>query len=238
MYRRLNNRLREVALMVTDGARVVDVGTDHAILPIFLAVQTDCRILATEINDGPLAKARSAVFFQELQDRIQLRKCDGLAGVTPEEADEVIIAGLGGDVIIGILQAAPWLRQQGKAMILQPMTRTHKVRRYLISHQFEIEREEAVWDAGRLYTVLRAVYTGVPRAYPDHYEYVGEIPRSSRPAAADYLTRQAARLERMAEGMEQGREDPIEIADLRRRAAAIRSLRADGSKDSDNTLER
>lgn len=225
MYIKLNNRLQAVARMVTDGANVVDIGTDHGHLPIFLAIHTGCeRIIATDIKEQPLARARTAVYEEELNDRIVLRLSDGLDEIDREEVDEIVIAGLGGDTILDILERAPWLQDQSKAMVLQPMTKAERLRKYLINHRFVIEREEAVRDGNHLYTVMRVHYSGLKQSYPEYYYYIGELEKTEGKETVEYLQNQMNRLKVMADGMEQGKGDSEKVLQIRAMASEIEAI--------------
>ena len=100
----LSKRLQAVADLVTAGCRVADVGTDHAYIPI--ALVQEGRIpgaVAMDVNTGPLERARLHVAENRLEEKIELRLSDGLAALSPGEADSVVIAGMGGGLVIRIL---------------------------------------------------------------------------------------------------------------------------------------
>ena len=119
----LTPRLQAVAGLVPRGARLADVGTDHAYLPASLLQQgvIDTAV-AADLRPGPLDRARATAERYGLTEQISFRLCDGLSGILPEEADTVVIAGMGGETIAAILSAAPWVREEGKRLILQPMS--------------------------------------------------------------------------------------------------------------------
>ena len=111
--------------LIPRGHRVADVGTDHARLPAYLVQRgITTRVIATDIRPGPLARADRTICTHSLGNNIELRLGDGLTCVSPDEVDSIVIAGMGADTIIAILEASPWSRQ--KNLILQPMT--HKER--------------------------------------------------------------------------------------------------------------
>ncbi|MGQ9558791.1 MAG: class I SAM-dependent methyltransferase, partial [Desulfurispora sp.] len=101
----LSARLSAIAGLIPAGSVVVDVGTDHARLPVYLVRSGRCpRALATEINRQPWQRARAAVAEAGLSDRIAVRLGDGLAPLRPGEADVAVLAGMGGGPIGRILQ--------------------------------------------------------------------------------------------------------------------------------------
>lgn len=195
---RLSVRLSAAATLVRDGVRVVDVGTDHAYLPVFLVQSGKCpRAVACDIGAAPLDNARAHVTASGLTDRIDLRLCDGLSAVSADEAEDITVCGMGGELIASILDAAPWTRDPSKHFVLQPMTAAEDLRKYLAAEGFAVEREELVRDAGRLYLVLSVYWTG-ERLFPsDDYWYAGTV-TAAQPYGAEYLTRQLRRVEKHA----------------------------------------
>lgn len=87
---------------------------------------------------------------------MDFRLCDGLATIRPEEADTILIAGMGGENIADILSAAPWTKDGQHTLLLQPMTRAEVLRRFLAEHQYRIVREQLVYDRGTIYPVMEA----------------------------------------------------------------------------------
>lgn len=125
------------------------------------------RAIASDLRTGPVNAARLTVNAAGLEKRIDIRQGDGLAPLSAEEADDIVIAGMGGETIAGILDAASWTRNSHFRFILQPMTRVGYLHRYLLQHGFSILREEAAEEAGRLYVVLLAQFTASPPAAED-----------------------------------------------------------------------
>lgn len=186
---------------VRDGVFVVDVGTDHAYLPIELARRGRVRgILACDIVEGPLENARKNISAVGLDSIIKLRQSDGLSRVGPHEADDIIIAGMGGDLIARIIAAAEWVKEGRHNLILQPVTSADDLRDWLCDNGFQIAAERAVLDSGRLYTVMLVSYSGERRQYGPEYRYIGEISGATADGR-DYMMRQAARLRRHANSL-------------------------------------
>lgn len=152
----LSRRLEMAAAWVPQGARLCDVGTDHATLPIWLMEQGRLRqAIATDIRSGPLERARRNVERYGHGSAIQLRLCDGLAAVEPEEVDTVSICGMGGKMMISILEAAPWT-VEGVNLILQPMKAPGELRQWLLRHGYTIREERTLWEEGHWYTLILA----------------------------------------------------------------------------------
>lgn len=149
----LSPRLAMVGELVPRGARLADVGTDHAYLPAALILSGKIPgAIAADLRQGPLARARQTVQSCGLTGRIAFRLCDGLGGIRPEEVDAVAIAGMGGETIASILSAAPWTRTGDVPLVLQPMSSMEDLRLWLGAHGYRIQREELAREGRSMYT--------------------------------------------------------------------------------------
>lgn len=156
----LDKRLSAVAALVRSGSRLADIGTDHAYLPVYLVQAGVCpSAIASDIGAGPLEAARRTVTENGLTSEIALRLGDGLATVTADEVEDIAIAGMGGETIAAILEAAPWVKDARLRLILQPMTRAEDLRRWLLTNGFSVIEEHLIIDGRHLYPVLAAEYT-------------------------------------------------------------------------------
>jgi tRNA (adenine22-N1)-methyltransferase len=121
----LTPRLLAVASFIRPTDRVLDIGTDHARLPVYLAERGLCAsVTAADIAEGPLARALRTVKTHRLEDKVPLILCNGAEGLNPGDYDTVTITGMGGDTIMGIIQRSPWLLE--KRLILQPQTKKER----------------------------------------------------------------------------------------------------------------
>ncbi len=155
----LDARLAAVYDAIPDGASVADIGTDHAFLPIALIKSGKAKsVIACDINEKPLENARRSVQRCGCNN-ISLRQSDGLQRVKKGEADCIVIAGMGGEVISGILSRCAYIKDTDITLILQPMTGADVLRRFLCENGFAIVRETGVAQDKRLYTVITAKYT-------------------------------------------------------------------------------
>ena len=151
----LSPRLQLLADWVPSGARVVDVGTDHAFLPVWLVLHEKVvSAIASDLREGPLARGAETAKEHGVANRVEMRLCNGLAEIGPEEADVVIVAGMGGENIAQILEAAPWTADGAHTMLLQPMSKTDVLRYFLAHNGYEIIREKLVMDRGTVYPVM------------------------------------------------------------------------------------
>ena len=125
-----SKRLSVIASLVPVGARVCDVGTDHGYLSIELIKSgVAASVIATDINEKPLNRAKSNAEKSGFQ--IDLRLCDGLVGISPSEVDTVIIAGMGGEVISGIIERGEKVAKSVSLLLLQPTTSPEALREFL-----------------------------------------------------------------------------------------------------------
>ncbi len=156
----LSRRMLALANLISPGHRLADVGCDHGYLPIFLC-QTG-RIPSASAMDGiagPLVRATAHIRLHGLEGRIQTRLSDGLAALQEDEADTILIAGMGGWLVHHILTAVP-LPQSVTELILQPQSEIALVRNLVRRLDFDIVDEEMIQEEGKFYPMMRAL----PRA--------------------------------------------------------------------------
>ena len=150
----LSPRLQLLADWVPQGARLADVGTDHAYLPVWLTLHGRVTsAIASDLRKGPLERARETGRTYGAEG-IDYRLGDGLAFIRPEEADTIVIAGMGGENIASILAAAPWTADGQHTLLLAPHTKAEELRLFLMDHGYAIRREALVRDRGTLYPVM------------------------------------------------------------------------------------
>jgi len=158
---KMNKRLSAIATLVNEGKGLVDVGTDHGYLPAYLATSGyKGALFASDINEGPLQAARRTAAEAGLSDQIRFLLCDGLRLCPPKEIDTIVIAGMGGDMIVKILDEAEWCMNPRYHLILQPMTKAEVLRYWLIYNEFSIESETIVEDGGTLYQIISSRFGG------------------------------------------------------------------------------
>ncbi len=167
----LSTRLAAIANFVPKGSHVIDVGTDHAYIPIFL-VQTGRALscLATDINEGPLEKAQKNLKMHHIQN-VELVRTNGVEGIEPNKGNVLMISGMGGYLIIDILKRGDELVHHMKRLILQPQQDIGEVRKYLHQIGFKIVDEAFVKDDEKYYTVIVAE-PGSEKPYEKAYEYL------------------------------------------------------------------
>ena len=151
----LTPRLRTAADLVPAGARLADIGTDHAYLPAALLLEGKIPYaIAADLRHGPLLRARETAAEYGCRDRMGFRLCDGLKGIRPEETDAIVIAGMGGETIAQILAAAPWVRERNVPLVLQPMSSLPDLREWLFQNGYQIEEERLAREEDAIYVVM------------------------------------------------------------------------------------
>lgn len=208
------------------GSYVVDVGTDHAYLPVAL-IQNGVakKVYASEIAPLPLKQAEETLKYYGLYEdgRIELVLSDGLEAITPISVDTIVIAGMGAETIKGILDRAPWTKSEDVHLLLQPMTRANDLRKYLYEQGYCILEEFPVNDHGHLYTVMEVEYAGFKDTITDVFSYIGKIPFHQTGAREEYLLFVVNMLKKKKQGLESSsrRSDQKEAKKL---SGTIRSI--------------
>ena len=176
----MSNRLELIASLAKNGVGVADVGTDHAYIPVILRRSGyKGNIIASDINEGPLEKARISLENAGLSDSVELVLCDGLSGVDSSKVDTIIVAGMGGDTITGILDRGlydmpEWASRSDYKLILQPVTKPEILRFWLVNNGFAITDEMQTEENGMLYQIICAQPGDSPK-YKDAELYTGRL---------------------------------------------------------------
>ena len=170
----INKRLLACSELVRDGAILADVGTDHAYLPIYLMENGKIeRAVLSDINQGPLNKARENSEKSGFINKVELRLCNGAEELKDSGATDYAICGMGGELIAEIIERAPHLKNENINLILQPMSKPEALREYLFTNGFEIIRERYVSDAGKHYVCILANFSQRNTVFSDVDLYFG-----------------------------------------------------------------
>jgi len=162
----LSERLRHTAELVTPGFTFADIGTDHAYLPIYLTETLRCPGgFASDTAVGPLMRAENNINAHDLREKIKLLLGDGLAVLSPGDARSLVMAGMGGRLMIGILSRNMETAMSFTEMILQPQSEIEDVRRWIYGHGCHIAEEDIVFETGKYYFMIKAIH-GI-EALPD-----------------------------------------------------------------------
>lgn len=206
---KLTPRLKAAADMVGTTPCVADIGTDHGYIPVYLALSGKAgRIIASDINSGPLGTARRNAARSGVSDKIEFMLTDGMKGMDGLGIETAVIAGMGGENIAAILDAAPWVKEQGIRLVLQPMTKTGFLSNRLDDSGYAITDEVLVKDGGRIYPVLQ-VSAGKSRAPLSCAQiYADRILLEKRdPLLPEYLDRLIGSFTKRLEGMDRASEE-------------------------------
>lgn len=191
--RPLSRRLQVIFDLVPFGSKVADIGTDHAYLPIALSLSSKAeKIIACDIKEMPLKKAQENI-KKFGANNIETRLGDGITPVAKGEADTVIVAGMGGDVISHILSCCDWIKDESVTLLLQPMTSAEILRKFLTENLFSIEKEVPLSDSGKVYTVIVAKFCGYKTEAPVGFYYTGLLTAESFDGKR-YLEKQRKRI--------------------------------------------
>lgn len=212
----LDMRLKTIANMVRKGVRIADIGCDHGYL--ICALARDGAItggIACDINKMPLENAHREIVRCGLEQKIECRLGDGLAPVSENEVDDIVIAGMGGELIASIIERCKWENLSEKQFILQPMSRAAVLRRWLCANGFSITAERACTQGRHVYTVMQVRYTGQKCAFGelDLYCHCGELACDNSPEGRLFLKRTLNALKKQENGIEAG--DPERAQKLR-----------------------
>ena len=235
----LGPRLLSALPDLTPGGTLADVGTDHAYLPIEVVRRgISARAVACDVNRGPLARAEANIRAAGLSDRISLLLTDGLRGVERFCPDDVLVFGMGGELIVRILAAAPWLRSAGVGLILQPMSRAECLRRWLLDEGFEIRAERLSLEDGQYYQTVCARFGGAVQTYtPGELAYGRFDPGADPALQAGFCLRQLERLREVVGGKRRGGADTgaeeALAAELRSRLARLGAGQSAPAANSD-----
>lgn len=218
----LTARLQSVASQVPQGARLADIGTDHAYLPVWLLLRGQISsAIAADLRQGPLSRARETAQLYGVSGQISFRLCDGLSAISPDEVDTIAIAGMGGETIAAILAAAPWTKED-KLLLLQPMTSFPDLRLWLQRNGYTIEKESISREGKRLYSCLRVRAGEMPPLSPAEL-WAGR--QSSDPLRRELLAAMTVKLERALRGNQAASvPNAAEIESLRQALDGIRRM--------------
>ncbi|MTH52451.1 tRNA (adenine(22)-N(1))-methyltransferase TrmK [Bacillus mangrovi] len=154
---KLSKRLSKVAEYIPEGSILADIGSDHAYLPCYAVIKGKAKnAIAGEVVEGPYRSALSQVKRSGLDDRIAVRKGDGLAVLETDEATCITIAGMGGGLIAKILENGKDKLGAARRLILQPNVNADLIRIWLINNGWELKAEEILEEDRKIYEILTA----------------------------------------------------------------------------------
>ena len=197
----LDARLAAVAAKVRGGVPVADIGCDHGKLSAFLAQSGKSpHVIAADLRPEPLSKARETIRRAGQAEKVECRLGDGLAVILAGEVQDIVIAGMGGETIAEILEAAPWTKSSAYHFVFVPATGHPELRRWLYRNGYELQSETPVGQGKYWYTVMEARYTGVPAEKDELFCTLGLHLQAKSAATLGYLQKVHAKLKKDLKG--------------------------------------
>lgn len=193
---KISERLQVAASLVGSGNVLADVGTDHGYVPIYLLQQRRIpRAIAMDINRGPLERAKEHIRLYGMEDYIETRLSDGVAALGMAEADTILIAGMGGGLVMHILESGGEVCKSAKELVLQPQSELERVRRFLADEGYAVEAEEMVKEEGKYYPMMRVHYgpqaaEDMPEKKQVFYHYGKLLLEKRHPVLREYLEKE------------------------------------------------
>lgn len=218
------SRCLKLSSSAPDDVIVADIGCDHAYLSVFLVLSGKAgHVIASDVIEGPLSSARANIIKYGCSDKISAILTDGLSGMEKSGITDVVICGMGGDTICSILSSAPFLKDIGIRLILQPMTFSDKVCVFLAENGFSIKCERYALEKRRPYRIIYAVYSGKKRRISKEESLFGLVPvlRQDESAYRFFCIKQAEKLRKKAAGIEIQNMDCSDVIKLEEHARKL-----------------
>ena len=203
--------MKAVSSMVTPGSVLADIGTDHGYVPISLVQRKKIKkAIAMDVNKGPLQRAKEHIEEFQLEEYIETRLSDGVKKLEAGEVDSILIAGMGGDLVIRILTEGMAVCRSVKELVLQPQSELGKVRKFLRENNFEIIDEDMVIEDGKYYPMMKVVpveeivlWEILPEeVIPACDEYGPFLLKNGNPSLRKYLVKQHKQLTKILKELE------------------------------------
>ncbi len=184
----LSDRLKAVAKMITPGIPVADIGCDHAYLPIRL-IEEDIspRVIACDINSGPVRTAKENISDAELSSKIEVRQGDGLSVLSPGEVGCIVMAGMGGRLMIKILSEGTDVLESVSEIIMEPQSEVAELRHFLQDSGYRIISENMVCDNNKFYPLIKAVHGSMNWDKEVYFRYGKILLREENPVLHEFL---------------------------------------------------
>ena len=174
---KLSKRMKAIANFVSPTKTIVDIGTDHGFLPIFLVETKVCQsAIAMDVNQGPLERAKVHISERNLMDKIQTRCSDGLEQLRQGEGQAMIIAGMGGPLMMRILREGVDVARSMEEIVLQPQSELEEFRKFLYLEGYDIVDETMVLEDGKYYNVWKVI-PGLLKKEDDYWKLSAQVRR-------------------------------------------------------------
>lgn len=238
----LSDRLKAVAAMVTPGLRVADVGCDHGYLAIHLIRKNiSPHVIAMDVGEGPLMRAVEHVREAGLTDRIDIRLSDGLEKLTAGEAECVVMAGMGGRLMIKIMEEGEAVCSEISEFILQPQSEVESVRHFLEDNGYRIISEDIVLEDDKFYPMMKVIHGRMDLDKQVYYRYGRILIKEQHPVLRAFLRRERKNLLDIAEGLRKSGDSErvrIRLKEISEDIAIVDEAIARSDKEHPATIER
>lgn len=201
----LTPRLYTISKQIDRCKCFADIGTDHAYLPVFMCMSGKCETaIASDINEGPLKRAKNTIMQFGQEDKIQLRLGSGLDVLEKNEADVISIAGMGGIEISNILESGKSKISQSATIILQPMTSVPELRELLSESGWTVTKEMLAKEDEKIYNILSVKFEGNPPRKQSVVDlYIGKYLIDNKPEYfGEYLSLNIKKIKSALSGLE------------------------------------
>lgn len=209
----LSKRMQMVVDLLPKGLVVADVGCDHGFVSIYLVEnKISPKVIAMDVNAGPLSRAEEHIKEYHLEKQIQLRLSDGLKEVDNSEIQAAIIAGMGGRLILKILSEKLELVKSLKAVVLQPQSDWQLLRKSLNEMGFVIEKENMVEEDGKYYPAFRLSYQGqqVEKLSQEEARYGPLLLKEKNRILLQYIKKEKDKFQQIENNMQGNGNDSIQ----------------------------
>ncbi|MBQ4347759.1 MAG: SAM-dependent methyltransferase [Firmicutes bacterium] len=203
-YPALSQRLLAAAKMLSaDIKSAADIGTDHALLPVYLVQKGMIKsAVAADIAPLPLARAKKTVSEYYLESAIALRQGSGLLPLSPGETEAAFICGMGGITVMEILSEGKAIADSLSELILQPQRDVPRLRAFLHENGFFIAEESMVFEGGHFYNIIKALH-GKEEAYSEREYLLGRrLIEKKDPVLAQYISQRREKLQSLIKELE------------------------------------
>ena len=205
----LSDRLKAVAEMITPGQTVADIGCDHAYLPIYLIRENiSPKVIACDINEGPVKRAKGNVDDVDLSDKIEVRQGDGLGALLPQEARSIVLAGMGGKLMIKILEEGADIVKGAFEIIMEPQSEVAALRHFLQDNKLHIISENMVSEEGKFYPLIKAVHGDMRWDREIYFRYGKILLREENPVLHEFLVFEKDYLSNLIKELSANEESP------------------------------
>lgn len=206
----INKRLLECVKLIRQDCVLADIGTDHGYLAAYAIMNgISKKAYACDINEGPLKSAQNTIMTNNLDEKIELVLSDGLKNVNCDDITDIVIAGMGGELIAKIIGDTP-LIEKNINYILQPMTKPEILRKWLYENGYNIITEVNVTDDSFVYTIMQVTYCGKKVKVSDYFAFTGKVDVQTTDGRR-YLVSVANRIDNISKGLEKSQTSNYQV---------------------------